>query len=141
MALVWRDQLSVGNNVIDSDHKHLISIINLIEQCLAAKNRDGLDAALDDLYQYSLIHFAREELFAAEAGFTQVSRLAHSHHKLLDDLVLLRGELDAVIYGWPNETIARLNDFLRSWLIDHVIKEDLLLKPVLQRHSPTYDPR
>jgi hemerythrin len=23
MGLVWRDQLSVGNNVIDSDHKYV----------------------------------------------------------------------------------------------------------------------
>ena len=32
MSLVWRDQLSVGNNVIDSDHKYLIEIINRVEQ-------------------------------------------------------------------------------------------------------------
>jgi len=39
MALVWRDQLSVGNNVIDSDHKHLIEIINKVEQSLQEKER------------------------------------------------------------------------------------------------------
>ncbi len=36
MSLVWREQLSVGNDAIDADHKHLIDIVNLVENCMAA---------------------------------------------------------------------------------------------------------
>jgi len=35
----------------------------------------------------------------------------------------------------------KFTKLLRSWLIDHVIKEDLLMKPVLKKHSPLFDPR
>ena len=34
MGLVWREQLSVGNDLIDADHKRLISIINQVEESL-----------------------------------------------------------------------------------------------------------
>ena len=38
MSLEWREQLSVGNNVIDADHKHLIGIINQVEKCLTMED-------------------------------------------------------------------------------------------------------
>jgi hypothetical protein len=29
---------------------------------------------------------------------------------------------------------------MRDWLINHVIKEDLLMKPALQKYPPSFDP-
>lgn len=49
MSLQWRDQLSVGNDLIDSDHQYLIEIINRAEAGLKAKNRRALAWALDSL--------------------------------------------------------------------------------------------
>jgi len=51
MSLYWRDQLSVGNDLIDSDHKYLIEIINRAEASLNAKSRRELAQALDSLDQ------------------------------------------------------------------------------------------
>lgn len=141
MSLLWRDQLSVGNNVIDSDHKHLIDIINKVEHSLGTKNKSELAAALDDLSQYSRVHFAREEKIAEAVGYTQVPHLNQSHQELLKQLEQVRGEIDAMGRNWSPETVGRFTQFLRDWLINHVIKEDLLMKPVLQKHSPHFDPR
>ena len=38
MEFVWTKQLSIGNAVIDSDHKNLIALINGIERAIRAKN-------------------------------------------------------------------------------------------------------
>ncbi|HLP97977.1 MAG TPA: hemerythrin family protein [Sideroxyarcus sp.] len=141
MALVWREQLSVGNNVIDSDHKHLIEIINMVEESLVAKDRNGLAKALDDLSQYSLVHFEREEKIAAAVGYTQVPQLNQSHQALLEKLSQIRGQIDSLGNEWSADTVRHFTGFLRDWLIDHVIKEDLLMKPVLAKYSPSYDPR
>ena len=141
MGLVWRDQLSVGNNVIDSDHKYLIEIINRVEESMAAKDRRALATALDDLAQYSLVHFDREEKIAAAVGYAQVPNLNESHRQLFEKLNQMRGEFDATGTEWSLEAAAHFTGFLRNWLIDHVIKEDLLMKPVLQKYSPSFDPR
>ncbi|MBI4808325.1 MAG: bacteriohemerythrin [Nitrosomonadales bacterium] len=141
MGLVWREQLSVGNNVIDTDHKYLIEIINRVEQSMAARDRRGLAAELDDLSQYSLVHFDREEKIAAAVGYTQVPHLNESHQALLAKLNQVRGEFDAMGVEWSAEAVEHFSGFLRNWLVDHVIKEDLLMKPVLQKHSPSFDPR
>ena len=139
MGLVWREQLSVGNDLIDADHKHLIHIINQVEESLQAKSRSGLTTAFDDLAQYSLFHFDREEKIAVAAEYAQASHLKHSHEALLKQLEQVRAEFEAMGQAWSSEAVTHLTAFLRSWLIDHVIKEDMLMKPALQKHSPRLD--
>jgi hemerythrin len=141
MSLIWRDQLSVGNNVIDSDHKQLIEIINRAEVSLCSKNHHDLVTALDDLGQYSRLHFDREEKIASAVGYTQIPHLNQSHKELLTHLDQIRGEIDAMGQDWSTETVEHFTKFLRDWLINHVIKEDLLMKPTLQKHSSSFDPR
>ena len=140
MSLVWRDQLSVGNDAIDADHKYLIDIINSVEQSLTAKNRNGLTAALDKLSQYSQVHFDREEKIAAAVGYSQVAHINQSHQALLRELDRVRGEFDAMGAEWSSAAAEHFTNLLRNWLIDHVIKEDLLMKPVLQKFSPSFFP-
>ncbi len=139
MSLVWREQLSVGNDAIDADHKHLIDIVNLVEESMAGKNRSKLVAALDNLTEYSLIHFDREEKIAEAAGYTQTPHLHESHEGLVKQLEQMKGEVDAMGQEWSDETARHFTTFLRAWLLDHVIKEDLLMKPVLLKHSPRLD--
>ncbi len=141
MSLLWREQLSVGNNVIDVDHKYLIEIINSVEGCLKARRPADLAKALDNLEQYSRLHFVREELIASAAGYTLTPHLNESHQALLAQLDHIRGEIDAMGHEWSTETVDHFVRFLHDWLINHVIKEDLLMKPVLQKHSPSFDPR
>lgn len=141
MTLKWREQLSVANDVIDGDHKFLIDIINRAERSMIGRDSNSLRAALDDLSQYSRVHFEREEKIAEAVGYTQVPGLHQSHTELVAKLDHMRGEIDAMGAAWSVEAVAHFGGFLRDWLIDHVIKEDLLMRPVLQKYSPSYDPR
>jgi len=138
MSLKWREQLSVGNNVIDADHKHLIDIINRVEASLHANNRNELSAELAALEKYSREHFAREEKIASAAGYAYVPKLSESHAELLESINRIKCEISD---EWTPVAIEHFSGLLRAWLIDHVIKEDLLMRPVLLKHSPSYDPR
>lgn len=138
MSLVWREQLSVGNDLIDSDHKHLIEIINQVENCMRTKSREGLGSAFDRLTRYSKTHFAAEEKIAESIGYKDAPRLHDSHEALLTRLDQLRQEIED---DWSEESMGHFSELLRSWLVDHVIKEDLRMKPVLTKRSPLFDPR
>lgn len=140
MSLLWCDQFSVGNNVIDSDHKYLIETINRVEQSVGRKNRCELAAAFDALKQYSRAHFDREEKIAIAIGYKQVPHLNQSHQNLLIQLDQLRGETDALGLEWPSDAADHFTSFLRDWLINHVIREDQLMKPILQTYSPNFFP-
>jgi len=138
MALQWRQQLSVGNDLIDSDHKYLIEIINLAAQALRARDRAALNLAIDKLSSYSQAHFSREELLATAAGYPAVARLNLSHQALLEVLAGLKHEIGE---HWTDAVGDRTAAFLRDWLVNHVIKEDMLMKPYLSKRSPRWDPR
>jgi hemerythrin len=138
MSLEWREQLSVGNDLIDSDHKHLIEIINLAKHGLTNRSRTELTTALDSLSKYSKIHFSREELIADAVGYGEVSHLQASHAGLLENLEQLKAEIGEV---WTEAAAVNFSSFLRNWLLNHVIKEDMLMKPFLKKFSPRFDPR
>lgn len=138
MSLIWREQLSVGNDVIDNDHKYLIDLINQVETCLNNEKRIELVDLLNRLTQYSMTHFASEEKIASCAGYTQVTDLHKSHEVLLKELDQVKHEM---LENMTKTSIEHFTTFLRNWLINHVIKEDLLMKPALKNHAPTFDPR
>lgn len=138
MALQWRDQLSVGNDLIDSDHKHLIEIINLADHSLQTMNRAEVNTALDQLVKYSLLHFDLEEKIASAVGYPDVPHIHASHEALLVKLTEITQEIGQ---KWEASAAEHFGTFLRDWLVNHVIKEDMLLKPFLKKHSPRFDPR
>lgn len=141
MAIAWREQLSVGNDIIDEDHKYLIEIINKVEVCLSRKDMAALKAELKRLHDYSLLHFDREEKIASSVGYQQTPGLQQSHLTLMEKLGKMQADFVNAEQTWSPELTKGFADFLRNWLIDHVIKEDLLMKPVLQKHSPAFAPR
>lgn len=138
MGLQWRDQLSVANDLIDGDHQHLIEIINLAEVSLKAHDPVELARVLHELHRYGKSHFEREELIARAIQFPRADSLHESHQELSLQLDKFRESLGT---QWSDAAVQDFSTFLRNWLINHVIKEDMLMKPWLQRFSPRFDPR
>lgn len=138
MKLQWREQLSVGNDLIDSDHQYLIDIINVAGNALETKDRQALAEALNGLSKYSTRHFALEEQIAEAVGYEQTDSLHTSHEALLVRLEQMR---QALSHDWDAAAAEHFGALLRDWLISHVIKEDMLMKPALKKFSPRFDPR
>lgn len=138
MPIQWREQFNVGNDLIDSDHQYLLEIINKAESSLLANNHPQLTALLDELARYGKAHFQREEIIARAAGYPKSDQLHISHGELVAKLAEFRDGTDA---AWTPESVAAFTGFLRDWLINHVIKEDMLMKPWLIKYSPRFDPR
>lgn len=138
MSLQWREQLSVGNDLIDNDHKRLIEIINRAEVSLKSRNLIRLTTVLDELSAYAIKHFEMEETVAQAVGFPDVPRLHDSHQALLGKLDKVKNSLAQT---WDDATADHFTALLRDWLINHVIKEDMRMQPHLSKHAPRFDPR
>jgi hemerythrin len=138
MPIQWREQFCVGNDLIDSDHQYLLEIINKAELALKANQLAQLPPLLDELAHYGQLHFQREEGVAKAVGYPNAEQLHVSHEALVDKLKTVRSELSDT---WTDEAITHFTTFLRDWLINHVIKEDMLMKPWLTKFSPRFDPR
>lgn len=138
MPIQWRDQFSIGNDLIDADHRYLIEIINKAEASLRAYNAVELTSVLNELAHYGQLHFAREELLARAVAYPKAEQLHGSHEALVDSLNKFR---QSVGEQWTPQAIEKFTAFLRDWLIEHVIKEDLPMKPWITKFSPRFDPR
>lgn len=142
MAITWRDQMSVGHPVIDGDHKALIDILNTFENL----TRNGaafiaLDQTFRELAEYTKIHFAREEALQREIGYPLRDTHQEKHRVLVARLLAAykrfkqkRERLTAEGVDCDHHSYAELLGILNAWLLEHILQEDMKLKPHIQRH-------
>jgi len=134
MVIMWRDEMSIDDGLVDADHKCLIALVNDVDLVAPGPAMPAeLMTILDRLSTYARTHFDREERLQLATGFTY-AQAHHARHKgLMRELDAMRAECEA---GPPDQIEvfhARLRDFLYHWLRDHIIKADLLMKPFVPR--------
>ena len=142
MALVWSEELSVGNAMIDSEHKNLIGMVNNLERVIRARDGFAMPQAFDQLEEYLCAHFANEEKMAQAINFpfTQNER---EHKYVLKSLHLIRNAVTAMAAKngiWAEDAADHYPEFLNDWLTNHVTKEDMLMKPMLQTYPYDFSP-
>lgn len=139
MTLIWKGHLSVGNALLDFEHKNLIGVVNSIEYTIDTMNRDALLRAIKQFKGFADTHFANEARFAQALNFNfEQHDSAHQH--LLKELQQMIDELAAQVGTWPKYGMDYYPQRLRDWLIGHIACEDMQMKPVLQAHPYNFKP-
>ncbi|WP_170826963.1 bacteriohemerythrin [Magnetovibrio blakemorei] len=126
-VLVWDDNLSIGIDAIDDDHKALILLLdNLTDQALMKGN---VDEALTELIEHTLAHFKREEVVMEVCAYPYLQYHRDVHRKLTQDV----GQFAA---RWrvhrDTQITLELLSFLRDWLVNHITKDDAALAPYVK---------
>ena len=140
MKLVWNGELSVGNAIIDAEHRNLICMVNDVMHGIRTRNRAALPQAFRMLEHWLHTHFANEEKIAQAVKFSfEQHKLAQQH--ALKELQYMRDELVAKNGLWSDSAADHFIRSLKSWVIDeHIIKLDMLMKPMLQIHGYNFLP-
>ena len=141
MPIVWRDQMSVANHLIDMDHRLLICKINMIELALQVPGEElaNLKLALDQLEDYTVKHFEREERLQVAINYPSWGDHKNLHQSLVERLQEIKAQ---VLEDEDSSRLAteapRITELLRDWLLVHVLKEDMKLKPYLAKFPKNY---
>ena len=135
----WTDDLSVGNASIDADHKKLIVMVNGVEAMIKARDNFALPQALEQLERYLCAHFVNEEKIAQAANFPFGKNKAE-HQYVLKEFQNMKNELIIKEGIWSDNAAEHYSHFLSDWIRDHVLNEDMQLKPVLQNHPYDFKP-
>lgn len=148
MPIQWRPEMAIDNAVIDHDHQALIAIVN--EFCTAEPGPDEfsrMQEILTKLDHYTRIHFAREEKLQVAARYPFRDAHHQEHQVLIHRLAQIRGLLVSSVLptkeseGESPETNARapltearakIDRLLHDWLVEHVVKSDLRMKPFVK---------
>ena len=132
-------KLSVGNRVLDSEHKKLFNIINEATRLITDKNIAALVGTFELLEDSLCAYFAAEENIAqaVDFDFTQ-HRLAHQD--LLNEFRLLKNELINKNGAWSKYHEKNYIDSLRDCLIQHIKEDAKPFRIVLDTHLYDFKP-
>ena len=81
----WSNELSVGIEEIDEQHKVLVDLLNQIHE--AIQQRHGAEATgeiIDRLGEYTRIHFAVEESLMRILHYSEYERHKEEHDRLIE---------------------------------------------------------
>lgn len=128
----WTDQLLVGNDMIDADHRHLFALANAVHAGMQRPgHEDNVRAVLDDLMTYAREHFAREEALMTETRCPGHTEHVVEHRLLRYHLRNLHNRYVAGDRGLSED----LQIFIDRWLARHIMTADLRLAQHVQALS------
>ena len=127
MPIEWRKEFSIDSAQIDSDHQQLIALLNDFE---LGKTVSQLKNVLGELLKYARGHFSREEELQVLVAFPFHAAHARAHKELIQELKDVIADFNkAKDVRSLLEVRAETATLLRHWLVDHIIKADLLMRP------------
>lgn len=140
MTFTWTEELSIGNAIIDSEHRDLIRMVNDVVHAIRTVDCRALSQALQKLEDKLYIHFAIEEKIARSVNFDFAQhRLAQL--RSLKEFQYLKDELTDKWGIWSERAVEHYVHSLEDWAIDdHIIKLDMLMKPALQAYGYDFMP-
>ena len=123
MAITWSEELEVGVEIMDTQHKALIEKYNvLMSACDAGRGQEELEGALDFLCEYTVKHFSDEEALQRQMNYPEFSR----HKQLHDDFKVTVADLATQFKqdGPSSAILDKFNTDVGEWLIKHIKGED-----------------
>ena len=125
---VFTDEFKTGISVIDEEHQMLFDIVGKIHKAIEVELvHDKFDLILDildELKEYTRVHFADEESYMKEIGYEGLAQQELLHQKFIETLDDLN--LDDVDENQEAYLFECLN-FLQNWLVNHILKVDKLI--------------
>jgi hemerythrin len=118
-GIEWQDELNTGIEVIDNQHRRIVAILNALQEAQEDGDRQGTDAVLDELVDYTLSHFTFEEALIEDAGYEFCRAHQRLHEIFANRIQQYRDRFRA------GEDIAEeLRVMLSRWLFQHIRSDD-----------------
>lgn len=123
MALfTWSDKFSVKHQRMDEHHRRLVSLMNELDEAIAAKRGDEVvGSAIEELARYAAEHLMEEESLMEAIRYPDMENHRAIHKFFADEIAHLR-----LAYATGHLVRAQsIAQFLRDWFVHHIFSEDL----------------
>ena len=136
----WSDELSVGIQEIDEQHKVLVELLNQLHEAIV--NRHAGDVTLNiltRLREYTKTHFTVEESLMRILGYPDYEEHKAHHEQLIAEMEHMCEKVKAT----GSSVGFELMHFLKKWLTKHIMEEDQLYTPFFLERGvrPTWEKR
>lgn len=115
--LKWKEEYSVGIEVLDLDHKKLINLLNQFNTAYDyAMSEEFERQALDDLIDYTKYHFEREEEIMSDNDYPDFDEHKKQHQEMINKISHMQDKYNEK----GHEIFEEVCEFLTNWLIKHI---------------------
>ncbi len=135
MFTEWKPEFSVGEPILDADHRHLIELLNRLSDHVGPScSKATIIDNLVQLYSSANEHFAREETIMQAHGYSN-EYIKHyaDHQRLLNEVILMIYEHQ---YGSANDNGAS-TEWIHNWFHEHHTTHDARLQLSIQEAHGT----
>jgi hemerythrin-like metal-binding protein len=130
----WSNELSVGSEFIDNDHKKLIKLVNDFHDAMEqGRGNEVIGKVLNNLLIYTREHFRREEVEMQRISYERMALHKHEHETLLAQVV----ELQENFKAGKGMLSVKVSKFLRDWLLTHIQQTDKLFAAAIRKSDDT----
>jgi hemerythrin len=120
----WDQDFETGISAVDTQHQHLVDLINTFGEKLSEDQVADADIAalFDSLTSYARYHFNDEQQLMLQTGVDPRHYHAHqaNHDRFLDEVEAIHGDTS----GDRTQTKRQLLNFLIQWLVFHILVTD-----------------
>ncbi|GGY47577.1 bacteriohemerythrin [Bacterioplanes sanyensis] len=128
---VWTDDLNLGIDIIDAQHRRIVDYIAEIGQAIEQQDAALVFDVMERLKDYTLDHFSFEEQLMQKAGYVLCEAHQAKHRRFEDKVERLS---DSLRQGDdPFGVARRIRNTLMAWLIQHIKHEDIDYVPVVKK--------
>jgi hemerythrin-like metal-binding protein len=128
----WNGSYDTGIARIDAEHRTLVGLLNGLYRAMrAGKTDEPLRELLDELVDYTRVHFANEESLMSRHGYPGYAAHRIEHERMAHKVQELQEQLGK---GRVSLTI-EVFQFLRNWLSTHILDIDQRYAPFLAKRD------
>ncbi|HEB68004.1 MAG TPA: bacteriohemerythrin [Desulfobulbus sp.] len=129
ITAIWKPEYSVGHQEIDAQHKYLFELWLMLDSIKDQEdNHLSLEQALLSLFDYVEVHFANEEQYLQPHPEFKQHQQIHADFIAQCTTFMEQFGRDAL----DTHTVV---DYLRNWLIEHIVETDIRYFRELKEHS------
>jgi hemerythrin len=131
MAIQWRESLSIGVEIIDSQHKELLHRFDrLLSACQTGQGIEELRKLMAFLEEYVHTHFNDEEALQRQNQYPEYEAHHAEHLYFIEQINKLKKETSEE--GIATHHVIEANNMLLKWLLNHISKVDTKLGAFLK---------
>lgn len=123
----WKEEYNIGCDYVDTAHKKLFGILWKVMDLLAEqdyeKNKYACVEAIKFLYNYTATHFAQEEAFMREIGYSGYEAHRKVHEEIKNQTVPMHDKV-LTESDYSKEAVREFIAFFTGWLTGHILVMD-----------------
>lgn len=115
----WEESFNTGIDEIDVQHQQLVSYLNDLHQAILDNNREAIALVIEELVDYTQIHFIFEEQLMRSMDYEFFSAHQRVHELFTARVIRYKRRFE---HG--EDITSELYNLLKRWLINHILHDD-----------------